>query len=320
MTDPTSIGYGGTITEDNWADIAPHLGFEYGVSNAASWQVTTVPASTRTVAVAPGTGWGRGVVDTLAAAVQLTHDIVSTSGAFRYDLIVAHRDWSGTGGTTTFTIVKGTVLNDDGTSALNARSKRTGPGTTDDQPIALVRIDYNQTVPSDVKDLRIWQSNSGAIADATNGQYVLQYLTAPGSEVIIGTDRWLLLTDGTWRRTPLLNPVNLLAAGASLAGGTPPAGAPTYMQAGTPSVTTNSNGDFTVVFPVPFPNGLLSVPLALISGSASTAPGPYLVDLFPATAGIHATRTGFSGRAFTAAGGVPVPSGLFGVSYIAIGW
>lgn len=168
----TSYGYPNQIDSVQWARLTEELGAAYGVQDAADWKVTVVAGPDRTVAVAAGTGWGRGILDVNSAAVNLQHATVASG--VRYDTIMAHRNWSTPA--TTFTIVQGTS-----TAAVSA-SRQVGPGTVDDQPLALVQITAGSTVPVIVADLRTWTSKVLTVND-------LRALVDPrlGDEAVLST-------------------------------------------------------------------------------------------------------------------------------------
>lgn len=251
----TSVGYGGYIaSEATWSALSATLGSEYGVQGASDWKVTSVPSSDRTVSVAVGGGWGKGTLDTSDATAQPSA-LASVSSGARYDLVVARRDWSGEGGTTTFAVVTGTS---NPNAVFSLRKRLSVDLTQDDQPLALVRVDAGSTNITSIEDVRCWQANAGAVATS---ERVLQYLTKVGTQVTIGTDMWTRTIDGSgnaaWRKTPLLSPVSMFDTGFGLTG-TPPANTSFLMQSGTSVVESNDKGYTRLTFPTPFPNGLLS--------------------------------------------------------------
>lgn len=193
----TSSGYGGYIADEaTWTRLALALGSEYGVEGQNDWKVTPVAISDRTVSVATGAGWGKGVRDKSDAPEQL--EIDPAESGFRWDLVVVRRNTAGTGGTTTLAVVEGTS---NPLAAFANRKRFEVDITEDDQPLALVRVDAGSSVITDIVDVRVWQANGGATATST---YVLQYLTAPGTQILIGTALWArrMGTDGnaTWVR------------------------------------------------------------------------------------------------------------------------
>lgn len=146
----SSVGYDGSISEVQWAGLSEALGGAYSVKGSGDWKVTTVPAVDRTVSIAAGTGYGRGVQDVLTPAVTVQLPVVA-SGT-RWDTIVAARDWQPPGGATMFIARTGT------SSQLIAASRLTNPGVQDDQPIALVQVTAGVQLPTAIVDLRTWSS------------------------------------------------------------------------------------------------------------------------------------------------------------------
>jgi len=143
----TSVGYDGSVDEQDWANLARFLGKEPCTLGATGWQVTAVTGPDRTVRVAVGTGYGWGVKDDSDASVDLQLQTI-TSGT-RWDTVVARRDWQPTpGGGTTFVVVKGTSTKALAASLLN------NPGVQHDQPLALVQVTAGVSTPTAVIDLR----------------------------------------------------------------------------------------------------------------------------------------------------------------------
>lgn len=191
----TSVGYDGTINEVQWASMISKVGMSaYGVADVPSWKVTAVPGVDRTVSIAAGVGWGYGVYDVSSTNVTIQLDTVSSGS--RWDLIVARRDWTGTGGVTTFAKVNG------GTAKI-IPGRTTGPGVVDEQPIALVQIIAGQSQPGTIVDLRCWSSNGGMAAAS---EEALAYLKVPGAMVMVNSQIWTAVVnpvDGTvnWNGT-----------------------------------------------------------------------------------------------------------------------
>lgn len=175
----TSIGYDGSVNESDWAKMIPLVGSShYGVAGANDWKVTAHSTMDRGVNIATGTGWGHGVRDTSDATVSLQAAAVSSGD--RWDMIVMRRNWSGTGGTSSFQIVQGT-------SAKQLPARSNTPGTLDEQPIALVRFTAGQTAAQQIIDLRCWGRNGGLVAKDT---LVLTYLNELGASVKINGETW----------------------------------------------------------------------------------------------------------------------------------
>jgi hypothetical protein len=173
----TAIGFDGSVAEGDWTWLSTAGVSDYGVVSDTDWAVTAKAASDRTVRVAAGRGWGKGIADATTTILEKQFPI-QASGV-RYDMLVLRRVWNGSSpGNTTLEIVTGSSSN----TTLPARNSTRG--ATDDQPIALVRISStSQLVASDIIDLRVWAINGGAVARST---LVLQYLDRPGTTLYIG--------------------------------------------------------------------------------------------------------------------------------------
>lgn len=151
----TSYGYPGSIDSVAWAKLTEELGVGYSVKDAADFAPTVVAGVDRTVSVAAGTAFGRGVMDVSTAAIQVQFDIVS-SGT-RYDLLCIRRNW--TGGSSTVTKVTGTSV------AAVPAGRNANPGVLDDQPLFLVKLTAGSTVPVIEADLREWGSKVRFVKD-----------------------------------------------------------------------------------------------------------------------------------------------------------
>lgn len=272
----TSVGYGGDIDEVAWARIARTLGAEYGVMGAnatedpGACRVTAVPAADRTIRIAPGIVYGHGIFDTLDTDETL--QLPPVAAGSRWDVIYVRREWSGPGGTTT-------IVRAPATAAGDIPTRENNPGVLDEQPIALVRLAAGQSVPQEVVDLRVWQSNGGATAA---DRKVLQFLTAPGTEIWIDGELWARQMGANdtpqWVRNPRGSTLPVFARGPAIVG-TPPPDADFKFQAGTLVQATNSAGWARVTFPNPFPNGLQSV--TLLNGDGNAVPGGFLERYTP---------------------------------------
>lgn len=175
----TNIGYDGSVNESDWARMIPSVGSsEYGVSGTTDWKVTAHATMDRGVNIATGSGWGHGVLSTSDATVSLQG--ASVSSGDRWDMVVARRNWSGTGGTTTFVIIQGS-------SSKTLPSRNNTPGTIDDQPIALLRFTAGQTAVQEIIDLRCWSRNGGLVVKS---DLALGYLTKLGARVKLNGEVW----------------------------------------------------------------------------------------------------------------------------------
>jgi hypothetical protein len=167
----SSQGYAGDINATGWAQIHPRIGTcRYGVEGLADWQVTAA-AGTRNVQIAAGAGWGYGVRDVNSAPVVLS--LAAAVSGVRWWMIVAHRDWAG--GATTFTAI-------DAGATMTIPTRAENPGTTDDQPLALVRVGTGTAI-AEIRDLRTIAWDGGIQGF---DELALQYMTKPGTVLRIG--------------------------------------------------------------------------------------------------------------------------------------
>ena len=151
-------------------------GRQYGVIGEGDWKVTAGTAD-REVRIAAGSGFGGGVLDRTTETASLT--LPAPSSGSRWHLITARRDW-GANETTFDNIAGGT-----GTAQIPARD--TTPGTSDDQPIALVRVQAGQSQVVEIRDLRVWGGYGGAFAA---DELALQYLTQLGTIISLAGTVW----------------------------------------------------------------------------------------------------------------------------------
>jgi hypothetical protein len=248
----TSIGYDGTIDEADWTQLMGEAAQStYGVSGGNDWKVTAHATLTRGVSIATGSGWGWGVYDTSSTTVSVAG--ASISSGSRWDLVVARRNWSGLGGSTSFVIITGTS-----TQALPSRN--TTPGDIDDQPIALVQFTAGQSAPTAILDLRVWSGTGGGLVG--NELLARDYNDAIGTRICIDGEDWLSDVSGTsqfWVRISTLKAIQLYDTGLALSWNGSPANTPFYVQAGSYRSTTDSSGYCRLIWPTPFPNGLLTV-------------------------------------------------------------
>lgn len=179
----TSVGYDGTISEAQWANLSTVLGADYGVIGHTSFRTTAVVGQDRTVAISTGTGFGWGVRDTSDAQVTLQLGTISTGT--RWDLIALRRNWQPTGGTSSFVVVPGT------TAAAIPAARLLNPGVQADQPIALVQVTAGQTTPTGIMDLRCFASKVLAV-ETTIALPDASYGT---DAIVSNADRWRRVTD-----------------------------------------------------------------------------------------------------------------------------
>jgi hypothetical protein len=151
----SSVGFDGTLSEQDWATMASLTGAQYAVRLAGDFQVSVHAGSTLTVDIAAGTAFGRGVTVVNTAQISIALDSV-TSGA-RWDAIVIRRNWT----TNTVTVEK---ITGTATRAVPA-GRNNSPGTLDDQVIALVQSTFGQTLPTAVIDMRVFPSKVLTVSD-----------------------------------------------------------------------------------------------------------------------------------------------------------
>jgi hypothetical protein len=251
-----SVGYDGIVNEVQWAEMVKKVGnCDYGVLGVGDWKVTAVTGADRTVSIATGKGWGHGVYDEITSNVTLQLDSVSSGS--RWDLIAVRRNWNGTGGATT--VVK---INGSATKEIPGNRAK-GPGTVDEQPIALVRVQSGSTTIQEIVDLRCWSGNGGTFA---MDLLALTYLDSVASTVTINSETWSRQIGAgsaiTWIKAIDMGKIPLFGVGAPAPGNAAaPAGTNFLVQAGSAIVTTDSNSFGKITWPKPFPNGLLSCQL-----------------------------------------------------------
>ena len=189
----TSYGYDGSIGESVWARMAPRVGTPYWVTDPTHLAMTKNASVDRGVDISPGEFGGAGVFDTSDEKVTVSFDPVSKG--WRYDLIVARRNWQGVGGKTTFEVIKG------GSTRRVPQFNR-NPGVLDDQLLALVPIQAGRSQVDGIIDLRGFAMNSACIVRdplAMEG-----YNNWPGMVVHVGREIYTLQPDRTWVRTGLI--------------------------------------------------------------------------------------------------------------------
>lgn len=244
-----TAGYDGTVDEVQFSEIL----HRYSVVGAEDFKATT-QAGDRIVAISDGTALGPGTRDVATAIPNI--QFAAASGT-RWDLVVLRRDWQPPGGSSSIVIVQGGAAKGYpvvGTAATNWNRR---PGIIDDQPLYLQEI--NGTLLGQRVDLRCWLSHGGMYA---KDEMVRTYLDRVGAEVNINGSVWRYrLGDNdipSWVKAAEIGKIPLLGSGNALSG-SPAAGSQFLVQAGTLIVTTDNSGFAQLTFPVPFPNGLLTV-------------------------------------------------------------
>lgn len=197
------VGTPGEVDAQEWAESQHHLGAEYFVPSQSDWRVTAVTSATRTVRIATGSIGGQGIYDTNDANIDVQITASLPASGSKYYTIVARRTWQTDNETTVVAIA--------GTSARAiAATRQNDPGVIDDQPLALVRIDFGSTIAVVTDDLRAIGYNKGHyIASST---LVTTYLNKPGYRLTIGGSEWVCDLAGAWSRvsTPIEEAVSFL--------------------------------------------------------------------------------------------------------------
>jgi hypothetical protein len=199
---------GNPYTEGSWADAHPSIGLaSYGVRSSLDWKVTAVAGQDRTVSINAGRGFGHGITDKTVANETIQLDTV-TSGS-RWDLIACRRDWTPTGGVSSFVKVNG------GATDVIPGGRQSNPGGIDEQPIALVQATAGQTQPTAIIDLRTWSGDGGGVI--ANHDRVRTYMDAVGTRIHINgidwvrrvgandTPEWVQISPKSWSFTRPLN-------------------------------------------------------------------------------------------------------------------
>lgn len=193
----TSYGYDGSIGEAIWARMAPRLSLPYWVATADDLALKVNTSRDRAIDIAPGEFGGAGVLDISNATETLTFDTV-TSG-WRYDLIVARRNWQGVGGRTEFVVIKGG-------STRRLPSFNRSPGAIDDQLIALVPLQAGRARVDGIIDLRGFGATGNILA--TDALAMEGYNNWPGLQIQVGRELYTCQTDRSWVRTGLISALN----------------------------------------------------------------------------------------------------------------
>jgi hypothetical protein len=145
----TSVGYDGSVFENQWARLASFFSQDVPVvGDTSHFRVAALGSGTRQVTVQPGDCYGDGVLDTLDSVATVT--LAAISSGTRWDTIVLRRDWR----TTDTAGVSSLVALTGGAAKVLSSQVKSTPGSISDQPLALVQLTAGQTVPTAVLDLR----------------------------------------------------------------------------------------------------------------------------------------------------------------------
>ncbi|WP_028265941.1 hypothetical protein [Arthrobacter sp. MA-N2] len=251
----TSVYYDGPVTE---TDRSQNRGSDpdYLVYGVDDFKVTAHPSIPYAVLVKAGRAAGFGVTDT-AATDQVVNCAALATGV-RWDLITVRRNWQpAAGGPSTLVAIQVGV----DPQIPGAPTRKIGPGVEDDQPLFLVKWQGGVSAPVQFIDLRVWAGNGGLFA---KDDLVRMFMTKAGTEININGVVWAYQIGANdtlgWVKVSEVGKVQLFGVGAALAG-TPPAGTSFLYQEGTIVQATNNVGAARLIWPIPFPNGMLTVSL-----------------------------------------------------------
>lgn len=174
----TSVGFTGTVTEADWSKISV-FGSQYGVLGASDLKVSIVSGVDRTVRVAAGTAWAKGVLVTSDATTDVQLGVIASGE--RWDTIVIRRN-RGTGSSSII------ALAGTSTKGISASRHVDWASDHDDQPLALARVVAGQSNVVEVVDLRCWAGDGGVVAADAEA---LGYIVAPGSTVWVSGVEWV---------------------------------------------------------------------------------------------------------------------------------
>ena len=137
LTKPPGFGTN-SWDETTWAAAMAAALPRFRVADDAAWK-PSVTSADRTVAIAAGGAWGCGVWDR-TDATETKPFAANTSGADRYDLLVARYNWATD--TRTFEIVTGTTVPPlvNATSIVDSAKVNRIPGTRYEGIIAVLRV------------------------------------------------------------------------------------------------------------------------------------------------------------------------------------
>lgn len=214
VTIADSVGYEGSVDEPDFARLMAYAGGrQYGVIGEGDWKVIAGTAD-REVRIVPGSGFGSGVLDRTTEAASLV--LPAPASGSRWHLIAVRRDWQNN--ESVFDSIAGST----GTAQIPARE--TTPGTKDDQPLALVRVQAGQSQVVEIRDLRVWGGDGGSFAA---DELVLQFLSRLGTRVRISGVWWTRVLDalGNPQWSSFREPSRGVFVGATAnVGGASPAG------------------------------------------------------------------------------------------------
>lgn len=268
-----SRGYEGTVDYEDWAVLTTHLGAQYSVFDVDSFGLSAGPGD-RQVVLAPGRAAGQGIYDISDSPVTLAG--ASVLSGSRWDMVALRRNYES--GETIPVLVTG--------GAARAIPERENtPGVLDDHPLFLARFTAGQTAVQEIVDLRVWHGDGGLVA---RDPIVRDYLTRIGTRIWIQGTEWIRGLNNVglaeWFSTAreVVEQKNL---GASISGvNIAPNGAYSPLIHKSGRITDFGTAAFgnqylsAMVFPTPFPTGLLSVQVTPLQIDGAVA-GLFAIDL-----------------------------------------
>lgn len=199
-------------TEQQWARAQAMTGARFLVYDTSAWKPTVSTTADRTITIAAGRGYACGVYDETTGAETVAFD-PNTSGATRYDLLVARFNWATN--TRSFVVIKGGAnpppVNQ--TQTVDASSVNRIPGVQYDGVIgvAAVRPNVGTFAATDFEDLRLVDTGSGPLARPSSSAYLELSDLRTGATVHLPATaalpaRLMMLSGGAWR---MVSPTSL---------------------------------------------------------------------------------------------------------------
>ncbi|RCK68260.1 hypothetical protein DT076_16560 [Desertihabitans brevis] len=181
-------------------------------SHAGGGRISVIPSGTREVEASPGYLGAYGIVDQITTDTprQILQLPAPSSGSRHY-MIVMRREW----GSSAEQPGRSYLAFIDAGDGQVLPTRNTDYGTLDDQPLALYRVTFGESIPQLVADLRMVGTEGNLYA---RSELVLQYMEYPGARVRIGDDEWRYepsydFNGAGWHRYPFVEgrevPVNI---------------------------------------------------------------------------------------------------------------
>lgn len=168
-----SKGYDGTVSEVDWAGLAPGLGALESVVTGLGATVLSSPD--RAVRIDSGVAIGHGVRD--VSDTSVTVQCASVGSGTRWNTIALRRNWATN--TTSVLVVAGT------STKMLAAGLQANPGVGDDQPLWLAKVQAGSSVVTELVDVRVYASKVLVVPD------LLGLGDAPlGTHAVVGGQLW----------------------------------------------------------------------------------------------------------------------------------